>query len=547
MSDDTQHEPGDELLSAYLDDELSADERALVEARLATDPAAQQLLDQLRNVSHSVRALPPISVGRDFRESIIRRVEAAKTSPAPTISIGRTRRGWVWASLAVAAALMIMFFQSDDNVDDDLPAIAASRDKAKTELNSELAEAPAQWRARGESVATRDSRRLDETGAFEAKDLGLNEGFAAKAPSAPAAGSTPAPSTPAPTSLAAPANSSDLSGPADLSTSVESLALSNQQPESRFSRTEISPTESPAEAVDESEQPADENGLVVVHVLAKPAAIKERKFDQLLASNGVAVDPVEDPAPLRSFRGGEKDQPAVTSGRLQAQARTEQETKEPAADRGVASEPQFGEEDVDVVLVEAPSDTIFACVEDLSHDSENYLGVAVDALTTTDGAKEGRSVAENKLVNDLGKFNRGAVETRATDTFGDKSHYYAYDAASETAVAAPTGGGGTGGFGAGKQEAAQQLVRENSFERGRARRLQPVYDESKLARSEAAPLGGPSPRGRSAPSGEMLKRAEALRQLKASRSSADDRMQVLFVLRSGDEPTPSASADDPQE
>ena len=59
MNDNRQYELDDELLSAYLDDELSADERALVEARLATDPAAQQSLEQLRSVSQSVRSLPP--------------------------------------------------------------------------------------------------------------------------------------------------------------------------------------------------------------------------------------------------------------------------------------------------------------------------------------------------------------------------------------------------------------------------------------------------------------------------------------------------------
>ena len=38
----------EELLSAYLDDELSADERATVETWLAEDAAYRQLLDDLR-------------------------------------------------------------------------------------------------------------------------------------------------------------------------------------------------------------------------------------------------------------------------------------------------------------------------------------------------------------------------------------------------------------------------------------------------------------------------------------------------------------------
>ena len=49
----------DELLSAYLDGELSAEERARVEAHLAADPQARKLFDELRGVSLAMRELPP--------------------------------------------------------------------------------------------------------------------------------------------------------------------------------------------------------------------------------------------------------------------------------------------------------------------------------------------------------------------------------------------------------------------------------------------------------------------------------------------------------
>ena len=74
-----QPELNDELLSAYLDDELSAEERAAVEARLANDADAQQLLHQLRAVSESVQRLPLEGVGRDLSGDILRRVAAAKS------------------------------------------------------------------------------------------------------------------------------------------------------------------------------------------------------------------------------------------------------------------------------------------------------------------------------------------------------------------------------------------------------------------------------------------------------------------------------------
>ncbi len=48
----------EEWLSAYLDDELTAEQRQVVEQRLAVDPAAQTMLDDLRRVRAMVSKLP---------------------------------------------------------------------------------------------------------------------------------------------------------------------------------------------------------------------------------------------------------------------------------------------------------------------------------------------------------------------------------------------------------------------------------------------------------------------------------------------------------
>ena len=49
MNDSSQHE----LLSAYLDGELTADEQVQVERLLADDPRAKRLLDELRVECHA--------------------------------------------------------------------------------------------------------------------------------------------------------------------------------------------------------------------------------------------------------------------------------------------------------------------------------------------------------------------------------------------------------------------------------------------------------------------------------------------------------------
>src|SRR3954447_25256429 len=128
MSDtDRHHEIDDELISAYLDDELSGEERAAVERRLAADPTAQRLLHELRLVSQSVQAMPQQNMGRDLSETIVALIEQErKPSPAPADSsrlggklpklpIFGSRRAWIWASLALAAGLFIMVVERGDD------------------------------------------------------------------------------------------------------------------------------------------------------------------------------------------------------------------------------------------------------------------------------------------------------------------------------------------------------------------------------------------------------------------------------------------------
>jgi len=165
---DLHREFHDELLSAYLDGELSAAERARVEQRLAVDPIARQMLDDLRSVSQAVQGLPVEKVGDDLRPAILQRAQEAliasreqqaataiallATSTAngkehsapvssagsssklqlPELSIGRTRRGWVWAAAAVAAAVVIMVVQRGEERDGELPSLA-KRDAAPAE------------------------------------------------------------------------------------------------------------------------------------------------------------------------------------------------------------------------------------------------------------------------------------------------------------------------------------------------------------------------------------------------------------------------------
>ena len=100
-----------ELLSAYLDGEVTDAERALVEERLASDPAAAELLQELRAASDAVRGLPRERVDGDFVGGVLAALEDEPSAATVTLASAReslwqrpgVRRGLAWASLAAAA------------------------------------------------------------------------------------------------------------------------------------------------------------------------------------------------------------------------------------------------------------------------------------------------------------------------------------------------------------------------------------------------------------------------------------------------------------
>ncbi|HLA85352.1 MAG TPA: zf-HC2 domain-containing protein [Thermoguttaceae bacterium] len=141
----------DEWLSAYLDDELSAEERARVEQWLTDDPAARRRLDELRAVGASLKSLPAYRLDEDLSDRVLRaaerRILAEPTAPTdvprpaePLAPRGIARRllnprGLAWAGLAAAVALLLYvmpFEPSDENHNLALLPDEAVSEKAAT-------------------------------------------------------------------------------------------------------------------------------------------------------------------------------------------------------------------------------------------------------------------------------------------------------------------------------------------------------------------------------------------------------------------------------
>jgi anti-sigma factor RsiW len=128
--------PENELFSAYLDGELTAEEQAQVERLLAASPSARQLLDELRALSATLQAMPTYELEEDLTPRVLRAAERrmlgqkkAETEPpeeaappagdlgpvpSPWKGIGRrllAPRNLVWSAIAVAVAVMLMIFE----------------------------------------------------------------------------------------------------------------------------------------------------------------------------------------------------------------------------------------------------------------------------------------------------------------------------------------------------------------------------------------------------------------------------------------------------
>ena len=70
------HFPDDELLSAYLDGEVTVDERATVDRWLAESAEHRQTLEELRSLSQSLESLPKLRLEDELYQSVLRAAQA---------------------------------------------------------------------------------------------------------------------------------------------------------------------------------------------------------------------------------------------------------------------------------------------------------------------------------------------------------------------------------------------------------------------------------------------------------------------------------------
>lgn len=104
----------DELLSAYQDGELSAEERLRLEAELRASPEKRELLRQYSELSGWLKDLPSEESSADLRQEVMDQIESAAVpgtvAPASARQLGRSssRRIWQWAVSCASVAALVM-------------------------------------------------------------------------------------------------------------------------------------------------------------------------------------------------------------------------------------------------------------------------------------------------------------------------------------------------------------------------------------------------------------------------------------------------------
>jgi len=220
--------PENDWISAYLDGEVTDSQRAELEARLAADPAAQQLLDELRVLRAAVQSLPPAVLDEDLSGRVLELAERQMLldEPQPALpdlrpqpgSLVRSlagrflqRRALVWTAIILLVACVLHWLEPQPavkpfrNVAMAPPVVnapAASEHpefRALSPSSGPPVTAPAPPPVTGPAIVSRSSPKPPSTLKFPGSkaDIAKEESPAASQPSPSAVAVSPIPPMPA--------------------------------------------------------------------------------------------------------------------------------------------------------------------------------------------------------------------------------------------------------------------------------------------------------------------------------------------------------------
>ncbi len=401
----------DELISAYLDGELTAEEQTQVEQMLVESAEHRRLFEELRALRDSLQALPNYQLPDEFADRVLRRAQRAMSeseasgqkSVSPSLSDAGNWRSAVTAMAGVAAALVIsvVLLPSPNTAERSIArnhdgSAPTADDSAPTAGNNDVGKL-----ASDESIldkSTFDSETyaretVDVTNNDERDSLGLKPSTATS--------STRVPAFSAPV-VAAPGRSLREAGE---ETQAAKKNSNGRRSRGRNLSKGLPENEKFAAPTDESEKlptaPAPTAGFGGVASAVNEKSPAPPNAYSMPAQATVDRYVVIVDMPDKAFASGVLDQALVRRGIAMSSSSEEAaETNSLAKNRGiVAGEPTAerttSEDDaleskmtdgsVDVVLVEAPIGQIQATLDEL-HRSGHLVALSVHPEHRADGA-----------------------------------------------------------------------------------------------------------------------------------------------------------------
>ncbi len=96
-----------QLLTAYVDGELSPRQRRLVERLLQSSPEARQLLRQLQQDAQQLQQLPRPTLPHDLSRPVLQTIVQRGLTPTQSAQVNQRRRVPFWRGVAAAAAVLL--------------------------------------------------------------------------------------------------------------------------------------------------------------------------------------------------------------------------------------------------------------------------------------------------------------------------------------------------------------------------------------------------------------------------------------------------------
>ncbi len=451
----------DELLSAYVDNELTPDERSRVEERLRTDARAQALVAELRRTSEAVKSLPRVPLGRDLSANVLaaikHRTPAAESPTVVTLpdrsadhAAGR-RRGLVYAALALAAALLLMVMRPED-AGEKGPVAASSRNRDAQVANDQPRDAASLERQESIGDAARTATSADPA-----------PGEVASAAGRPAADSAPPASQPAQPNRAADQPTESRLGSASVASPALAPSSMSRDPGGAAGLQSVAAAGSlAADSADGAEAPSELRTIEVV--VAPEASVAD--FQRMLAEHQITMSAEELSAEQAAAWGARRDlEPAdaeQSEGANGDAAAALSDLRKLSESEAAATE---------AILVEASPAVIAALVASLQPQADGtFVLSSLEAKTAVAGADVGAATessevdevggeTKERLANWAWRLRRGNV---AADSLSDRDSApsggsLAGSVGTQGGVAATAdgtpadarGGRGGGGFGGG--------------------------------------------------------------------------------------------------